>query len=130
VSGWILLRFSFAYSSRRLLFFIGAPIKTYRSSRVACCWWQKENVKNGRRHSNEKILLPFKGNWNFVSPFLFRWTAKGSCYYSNRVAPSPCTTNNGDVFLSSFLLFAGWVLVGIIIKAMQCTGNTSVSPFH
>jgi hypothetical protein len=110
VSGWILPRFSFAYSSRRLLFFIGAPIKTYRSSRVACCWWQKENVKNGRRHSNKKIL-PFKGNWNFVSPFLFRWTAKGSCYYSNRVAPSPCTTNNGYVFLSSFyyLLVGFWL---------------------
>jgi hypothetical protein len=28
VSGWILPRFSFAYSSRRLLFFIGVPIKT------------------------------------------------------------------------------------------------------
>lgn len=28
VSGWILPRFSFAYSSRWLLFFIGAPIKT------------------------------------------------------------------------------------------------------
>jgi hypothetical protein len=114
--------FSFLFNSSRY-FLLPLLLKRIDPWTAVACGIGKIKPENPRRHSNKKNSHS-KGNGNFVSSFLFHWTAKGSCY-SNWVASFSYInwTNNTVVPLSVFLFFFLHIIVFLsswtIIKLMM-----------